>query len=71
MGAITIAPPIAAAANHGASRFVVVFMVFSLLAFALLGLTPIISLQHTDFATADTQLGLAASWNSSLDFVLA
>jgi hypothetical protein len=55
MGASAIAPPIAAAANHGATYLIDVFMMISCAYwFALTGLIPIIALEQADVVAADT-----------------
>jgi hypothetical protein len=53
MGASAIAPPIAAAANHGATYLIVVFMRFS----CLLGRLPIWAMPNHD-ALRDEQFGV-------------
>ena len=58
MGASAIAPPIAAAANHGATYLIVVFMMFSRLLVALFGLCASIAFLRAGVVTADTRLTL-------------
>src|SRR5258705_5082850 len=56
MGASATAPPIAAAANHGAMNLMLAMTLSSFLGSPLTGLTSIITFGQGDVVTADTQM---------------
>jgi hypothetical protein len=63
-GARASAPPIVAAANHGARYLIVVFMVVLPIAMTPIRLSSILAPRQTCVAAADTQSAPAASCNS-------